>query len=94
MVRYEMQSGIEQSINLGSTMNVFQNAITNWPEDEAKAESEFILDPENDMSKDEKHQWIIRTRRHWVHVFDDTELMNRFTAEFNRLAFSKLNIAI
>jgi hypothetical protein len=75
-------------------MNVFQNAINNWPEDEARAESEFILDPENDMSKDEIHQWIIKTRRHWVQVFDDTELMNRFTAEFNRLAFSKLNIAI
>ena len=75
-------------------MNVFQSAISNWPEDEARAESEFILDPENDMSKDEIHQWIIKTRRHWVQVFDDTELMNRFTVEFNKLVFDKLNIAM
>ena len=75
-------------------MNVFQSAIENWPEDEARGEAEFILDPENDFSPDEVHQWIIKTRRHWVHVFDDAELMNRFTAEFNRLAFSKLNVAM
>ncbi len=75
-------------------MNVFQQAVNNWPEDEAKAEAEFILDPENDFSSDEVHQWIIKTRRHWVNVFDNAETMNRFTAEFNRLAFYKLKVAM
>jgi len=75
-------------------MNAFQQALNNWPEDEARAESEFILDPENDYSPDEIHQWIIKTRRHWVKVFDNEADMNRFTAEFNKLAFSKLNVAM
>lgn len=75
-------------------MNVFQSAIVNWPEDEARVEAESMLEYSSEYSHDEMHQKIIKLRQHWIHVFADVELMNRFTHEFNRIAFDKLNIAI
>jgi hypothetical protein len=75
-------------------MTIYSDAVDNWPEDEANLSAEMALDLFDCEGHDYYHQWLIKERQHWIKIFNDEALMNRFCAKFNSLTFETTNIAI
>ena len=80
--------------NIVDSMHFMEASLKYWPEDEAIAEAGSMIYYSSEMSRDELHQRIIKLRRYWAKVFEDEELMNRFTKKFNEVAFEALKIAM
>ena len=68
-------------------MTLYQDAINNWPEDEAVQDAEFALGLFETEGEDYFHQWLIKERSAVVHnTFDDDEaLIKRYIDKFNDL---------
>jgi hypothetical protein len=73
---------------------LYAEAVENWPEDEASSSADFALDLFECEGHDYYHQWLIKERQHWIKVFNDPALMNRFFDKFNALTFNTTNLAI
>ena len=72
---------------------LYQSAVDQWPEDEARALADFALSLFETDGRDYYHQWLVKERSAVIHnVFnDDKALIARFTAEFNRLTAPTTN---
>ena len=75
-------------------MSIYNDAVDNWPEDEAAISASMAIEIFNDEGQDYYHQWLIRERKHMVSVFNDDLMMNRFCDKFNSLTFSITNLII
>ena len=75
-------------------MSLYNDAVDNWPEDEADMSAEYALDTFEIDGAEYYHQWLIRERDHWVKVFSDDALMKRFSARFNAITAKTTNIYI
>jgi len=75
-------------------MSLYQDAVTNWPEDEAAQDSEFALNLFKVEGRDYYHQWLIKERSSVVHnTFDDDEaLIKRYIDKFNDLTSDVTNL--
>ena len=73
---------------------MYQDAIDNWPEDEARMTAEFALSLYETDGRDYYHEWLIKERSCVIHnVFDDDEtLIERFRVEFNKLTSPTTNL--
>jgi hypothetical protein len=75
-------------------MSIYNDAVDNWPEDEASISASMALEIYEDEGSDYYHQWLIRERKHMVTVFNDDALMQRFSDKFNALTAPKTNLYI
>lgn len=68
-------------------MSLYQDAVNNWPEDEAHLDAEYALELFKTEGQDYYHQWLIKERSSVVHnTFDDDEsLIERYINKFNDL---------
>ena len=75
-------------------MSLYQDAVTNWPEDEAAQDAEFALNLFKVEGRDYYHQWLIKERSSVVHnIFDDDEaLIKRYIDKFNDLTSDVTNL--
>jgi len=75
-------------------MSLYQDAVTNWPEDEAAQDAEFALNLFKVEGRDYYHQWLIKERSSVVHnTFDDDEaLIKRYIDKFNDLTSDVTNL--
>jgi hypothetical protein len=75
-------------------MSIYNDAVDNWPEDEASMSASIALEIFADDGKDYYHQWLIKERNHFIKIFNDDALMNRFCDKFNAVTFETTNLAI
>lgn len=47
----------------------------------------------DDDGRDYTHQWLIKTRQHWIKVFNDAVDMGMFTDTFNALCLERTQLA-
>ena len=75
-------------------MSLYQDAINNWPEDEAVQDAEFALDLFKNEGQDYYHQWLFKERSSVLHnTFDDDEsLIKRYIDKFNDLTAPTTNL--
>jgi len=68
-------------------MGFYQDALDNWPEDEASQVASFALDLFEIEGRDYYHQWLIKERSSVIHnIFnEDEQLIERFRYAFNKL---------
>jgi hypothetical protein len=75
-------------------MSIYNDAVDNWPEDEASMSASMALEIFADDGHDYYHQWLIKERNHFMKIFNDEELMKRFCAKFNALTLNITNLSI
>ena len=75
-------------------MSLHQDAVNNWPEDEASQDAEFAIELFKNEGADYYHQWLIKERSSVLHnTFDDDEsLINRYIEKFNDLTSEVTNL--
>jgi hypothetical protein len=75
-------------------MTLYQDAINNWPEDEATQDAEFALSLYETEGADYLHQWLIKERSAVVHntFDDDQDLISRYIDKFNSLTSHITNL--
>lgn len=75
-------------------MSIYNDAVDNWPEDEASMSASIALEIFADDGRDYYHQWLIKERNHFIKIFNDDALMSRFCDKFNSVTFETTNLAI
>lgn len=75
-------------------MSIYNDAVDNWPEDEASISASMALEIFEEEGSDYYHQWLVKERKHMVSVFNDDAMMQRFTDKFNSLTASTTNLFI
>lgn len=75
-------------------MSIYNDAVNNWPEDEASISASMALEIFEEEGSDYYHQWLIKERKYMVSVFNDDAMMQRFTDKFNSLTASTTNLFI
>ena len=65
-----------------------------WPSEEGRTEARNFLRIYDEDGHDYAHQWLIKTRRHWVQVFNDEADMRMFSDAFNAIAFEATQLAM
>jgi hypothetical protein len=72
-------------------MTFYQDAIDNFPEDEAALTADFALSLFETEGADYYHQWLIKERSSVIHnTFDDDEAqIKRYIDRFNELTADK-----
>lgn len=75
-------------------MSLYNDAVENWPEDEAAISASMALEIFEGEGSDYYHQWLIKERNHFIKIFNDAALMNRFCDKFNSITFTITNTTI
>ena len=75
-------------------MSIYNDAVDNWPEDEASLSASMALEIFSEEGHDYYHQWLIKERNHFIKIFNDDALMSRFCDKFNAVTFNTTNLAI
>ena len=79
----------------GSMSSIYNDAVANWPEDEASMSASYALDLFEMEGRDEYHAWLIKERGCLKNLFDDDEsLIERFMVKFNALTAGTTNLYI
>lgn len=73
-------------------MSLYSDAVENWAEDEASLSASMALSIFEEEGQDYYHQWLIKERAHFVKIFNDDNMMNRFTKKFNELTSPTTNL--
>jgi hypothetical protein len=75
--------------------SIYNDAVANWPEDEASMSASYGLDLFEMEGRDEYHAWLIKERGCLKNLFDDDEkLIERFMVKFNALTAGTTNLYI
>lgn len=75
-------------------MSIYNDAVDNWPEDEASLSASEAIEIYGEEGFEYYKKWADEERWHFVKVFNDKALMDRFCAKFNALTFEVTNLTI
>ena len=75
-------------------MSIYNDAVDNWPEDEATLSASEAIEIYEEEGCEYYKKWADEERWHFVKVFNDKALMDRFCAKFNALTFEVTNLTI
>jgi hypothetical protein len=75
-------------------MSIYNDAVNNWPEDEASLSASMAIEIYEEAGYEYYKDWVEKERWHFVKIFNDKALMDRFCAKFNSLTFEVTNLTI